>query len=213
MDFFKLRFINVLFLFVIGISIGFLWGKKGKDSKSAQNEYKPVYSQITPDAVYLSPSSIQKESVKNSYPNPMDDDEDYQLSVVGDNLTEEEPLTAQKKKESQAVRQDNSSDFFSSPSSFYGKEVYVRIQMITARKSEKGWRINSVYSDSDKNLSYLYIDDPDMISGEKPDFRVGYYYKVLFFCDKGELKNGNRLISIESTGEKTPWASGISALE
>ncbi len=215
MDFFKLRFANVFMLFVIGISIGFLWGKRNKDYSASKDEYRPVYAQPVqpqPEKKFLIPG---QEQGKNEV-TPMDDDEEYQLSVIGENADAVRPEPEQYeelRENSRKNYEDNSESFFASPSSFYGKQVQAKLQMLTAKKTKNGWRLNFVYSDSDRNLSYLYVDDPDMVSTENPDFKIGYYYRISFKCGKGELKDGNRLISIEATGDKTPWASGISAIE
>lgn len=198
-------------LFVIGISIGFMWGKRNKNYPTSKNEYKPVYLQQVQEQI-VEKNDIAADNKKKNEANPMDDDEEYQLSVVSENAdidTNEDKQDL----EVQKSYKDDSESFFASPSSFYAKVVHAKLQMLTARKTKNGWRLNFVYSDADKNLSYLYVDDPDMVSTENPDFKIGYYYRISFKCEKADMKDGNRLISIEPTEEKTPWASGISAIE
>lgn len=220
MDFFKLRFINVFFLFAIGIALGFLIARARSSQGGAYpsgNEITAVYPKGPVPAVAPSVAISSVESSQNA-PTPMDEDDEYQLSVVGDALSntpsvEVSPSKTEQEERPAYVRKDNSEAFFSSPSSFKEKEVFVKVQMLTARKKDAGWRLNFVYSDEDRNLSYLYVDDEDNLSGGAPDYKIGYIYNVMFYCGKGELKSSNRLLSIRPTGDKTPWASGVSAVE
>ncbi|GAB4029183.1 MAG: hypothetical protein Fur0012_03150 [Elusimicrobiota bacterium] len=221
MDFFKLRFINVFFLFAIGIALGFLIAREKSNQAGAYPAGNEIPSSYYPKGPVPSiATSVAVSSIESSQndPTPMDEDDEYQLSVVGDALSNTPSLEVKPSKTGQeektvSARKDNSEAFFSSPLSFKEKEVFVKVQMLTARKKEGGWRLNFVYSDGEKNLSYLYVDDEDNISGETPDYKIGYIYNVMFYCGKGELKSYNRLLSIRPTGEKTPWASGVSAVE
>ena len=86
------------------------------------------------------------------------------------------------------------------------------LQMITTKKTESGWRLNFVYTSPDKAIEYLYVDDTNVL-GESPDLRIGYFYRVKFRCARGEPSDGNTLSSIEFTGEKATWATGLSAIE
>lgn len=220
-DFLKLRFLNVFFLFVIGIALGFLFAnaQKGKSSSYPVPAVSSAYpTSNIPVSSLGKKDKIVEASLEQNSPNPMDDDEDYQLSLVEENIgpytnLDEENNSDKKDKNSPSVKKDDSQDFFSSPIDFKGKEVYIKAQMLTTKKTEKGLCLNFVYSSKDKNPSYLYVDDLDNISGENPDYRIGYFYNVSFLCNSGELRNNNKLISISFSGEKAPWSTGVSAIE
>lgn len=220
MDFIKLRFLNVFFLFIIGIAMGFLFAnaKKGKTSSYPAASYSSAYpTSNIPISNLEKKDKIDSSSLEQSSPGPMDDDESYQLSLVEENIDpdviRQDDNSDVNKENTSLIKKDDSRDFFSSPIDFKGKEVYVKAQMLTAKKTEKGLRLNFVYSSKDKTLSYLYIDDFDNISGDNPDYKIGYFYYFSFLCEKGDLKNGNKLISISFSGEKAPWSTGVSAME
>ena len=84
--------------------------------------------------------------------------------------------------------------------------------MITAKRSPRGWRLNFVYTGPDKKIDYLYVDDEEIL-GETPDLRIGYIYRIRFFCSKGETAAGNSLSLLTYTGKKAAWATGLSAVE
>lgn len=215
MNFYRLRFINTLLLFLLGILIGFMLQKKDI-FKEWMTGYKPIYPannsdlQITPiKRENINYSSFTLINNKDNKPkdfnenNPMDSDEEYILPVETEKSTENINTSPNVELET----------FLSNPASFAGKNISGKIQMIIAKKLEKGWRLNFVFSDKNKNFVYIYIDDIDNISGDNPDYKIGYFYNVVFNSGQGDLKKGNKLISISPTGEKTSWASGVSAVE
>jgi hypothetical protein len=102
--------------------------------------------------------------------------------------------------------------FFKDPGRFAGRELEMDLQMIMARKTPKGWLINLVRSKSGKNADYLYVEDESVL-GEKPDLRIGYFYKTRFICGKGDSASGNKLINLIPTNNKASWATGVSAVE
>jgi len=149
--------------------------------------------------------------------NPMDDGEDYFLPVVGQ-AQEKDPGEASRTEQASTAAAENAArdeipDFVKNPASYAQKNVSGRLQMIIAKRLPKGWRLNFVYADENRNLNYLYVDDPENVSGDSPDFKIGYFYYVKFLSGNGDLKNNNNLQRIYATGEKTQWASGVSAVE
>jgi len=219
----RLKFANVLLIFFIGIALGFLFSKKNY-KYSVSDRYKPLYINSEANPVKdIEPQKIEKSNIdqnmiaaeKTKVSNPMDDEDEYVLELTKPEKENKEIYENKKTniETNDANVRDSEEDFFKDPSSFKLKTVNIKLQMILAKRNEKNWRLNFVYTDENKNLNYLYIDDMDGISGDSPDYRIGYYYRVKFFCAEGALKSGNKLLQIVPTGEKTPWASGVSAVE
>jgi len=102
--------------------------------------------------------------------------------------------------------------FFKDPARFAGRELEMDLQMIMARKTQKGWLVNLVYARGGKNADYLYVED-DAVLGETPDLKIGYFYKVRFTCVKGDAAAGNKLLKLTPTANKAAWATGVSAIE
>ena len=100
-----------------------------------------------------------------------------------------------------AVPKTDPYQFFKAPAGYAGRSLEMTVQMITAKKTGSGWRLNFVYTAPDKAIDYLYVDDKDVL-GANPDLRIGYFYRVKFRCGRGDASGGNTLSSIEFTGEK-----------
>jgi len=221
-NFYRLRFINTLFILLIGVAIGFLFKKIGRKTAAEDPSYKPVYSSGNYLKTTETPKTGARRVADSSEPageesNPMDDGEDYFLPVVGQ-AQEKDPGEASRTEQASTAAAENAArdeipDFVKNPASYAQKNVSGRLQMIIAKRLPKGWRLNFVYADENRNLNYLYVDDPENVSGDSPDFKIGYFYYVKFLSGNGDLKNNNNLQRIYATGEKTQWASGVSAIE
>jgi hypothetical protein len=85
-----------------------------------------------------------------------------------------------------------------------------QLQLITAKRSPRGWRLSFVYTGLEKSADHLYVDDE--ITGAKPDLRSGCDHKVRLRCAKGDASEGNGLRLLTPTGEMAPRATGLSAL-
>jgi len=207
MNFYRLRFINTLLLFIIGIFIGYFFNKN--IFNNINSSYKPVYPPKAENNYELKDLYSNNTTFfynKNIENNPMDEDEEYLLQVDNQDNKKDE------------IKEENNSDinielFVKSPKDFVQKNISGKLQMIITKKTDKGWRMNFVYTNESKDLNYIYIDDLDNISGVNLDYKIGYFYSVRFYSSQGDLKKGNKLISISPTGEKVSWASGVNAVE
>ena len=201
MSFFRFRLINTVLFFLIGILLGFIFKEKFYPAAkpAAEQSASPDYEGETPEVIIqpfrddFAPAAEQKKSRK-AQPEP-----------------ERAPPPVIKIRPAAALPVDQN-QFFARPAAYAGKEIEMSLQMITAKKSPSGWRLNLVHVGSKKKLNYLYVDDTEILE-ERPDLRIGYYYRVKFLCRKGETAEGNTLSSIEFTGQKADWATGLSAIE
>ena len=240
MHFFRLRIINTILFLVIGILIGFiLKGRFYAPSQPApEQRYHPSYESpaagpaAAPDeSADENPAAEQpsdlparpaaqartlaraeetgdndKETYNDDYPVKKNSKE-KELSIEPDT---EEPAPAPARPT--AALKTDPLQFFKATAAYAGRDLEMTMQMITTKKSGSGWRLNFVYTAPDKSIDYLYVDDKDVL-GESPDLRIGYFYRVKFRCGRGDATDGNTLSSIEFTGEKATWATGLSAIE
>ncbi|MEK7722308.1 MAG: hypothetical protein AAB359_07960 [Elusimicrobiota bacterium] len=225
MTFFRLRVINTLLLFLIGIVLGFIL--KDKFYPAARTPAQTAYPASYPGRVET-PHEAQPETEEPT-------DEPYAVqdveSVVSapraggesgrESAAQEEPealvieaagTDGGSRDTRQPVLKSAQDVFFKNPATYEGRELEMELQMIMAKKSQRGWRVNLVYTSPDKKTDYLYVDDSELL-GEKPDLRIGYVYKIRFLAGKGEIASGNTLLEISPTGEKAAWATGIPAVE
>ncbi|MDD2804517.1 MAG: hypothetical protein PHV33_03105 [Elusimicrobiales bacterium] len=217
MNFFRLRILNTLLLFLIGIVLGFIL--KEKFYPAAPPASKPAYSQSYPapapaaaptgqeedltDEPYLAPEEDRPRRAKDEPPQAQEDPQPEPAVIEA---AEEKPAGRQ------AVLKGGEAAFFAAPERFEGRDLEMDLQMITARKARPGWRLNLVYTGPAKKIDYLYVDDAELL-GDKPDLRIGFVYKVRFYCGKGRADSGNTLAAISPTGAKAEWATGLSAVE
>ncbi len=225
MNFFRLRVINTFLLFLIGTVLGFILKEKFSPSSAA-----PARS------IYLPPDPAPEEAPPAVQPEPEEPaDEPYTVPeaeagpssarAAAEAGGEEAPLSTREalvieatpsSGETRAFQRPpaNSApyDFFRNPADYEGREVELDLQMITAKRSARGWRVNLVYTSPEKRTEYLYVEDSEVL-GLKPDLRIGYVYKVRFLSTKGETTAGNTLRAIAPTGGKAAWATGLSAVE
>ena len=232
MNFFRLRLINTLLLFLIGTVLGFML--KEKFYPSRDKPVQPVYRSSYPEQSQIPPAARSeyegsedqgeeptdepyamqdfesgadtRPGTKDAYPETPARQEPAALLIEAS--AKSEPATPPRHAASEA----RAAGFFADPASYEGRELQLELQMITAKRSERGWRLNLVYTGPDRKINYLYIDDAELL-GEKPELLIGYVYKVGFRCLKGETASGNSLLKIEPTGEKAAWATGLSAIE
>lgn len=226
MNFFRLRVVNTLLIFVAGILLGFLF----KDRFSSKDDGG------SPAAAYQQPPAGQpsgygysggEEYAEDEPAAEEDPAEDYPVDNEGPrpsvsisqepaapaSAAQAEPAAVIEPSRRRASAPGPQEDaFFADPAAFSGRELELRLQMITAKKADSGWRLNLVYTSPAKRMEYLYVDDTGVLSSS-PDLRIGYFYKVRFVCGKGTASSGNLLVSIEGTGEKAGWATGLSAVE
>lgn len=222
MNFFRLRIINTLLLFLIGIVLGFILKEKFHPARRAPAPaaYQPSYqarAETPPEAQpeaeeptdepYI-PQDVERvvsapRAVRESREDPAEADPE---ALVIEASPVESPGAGR------AVLKDKQSDFFRNPAAYEGRELEMELQLITAKKSGRGWRVNLVYTGPDKKIDYLYVEDKELL-GEKPDLRIGFVYLVRFLSGKGETGSGNTLLSITPTGAKASWATGLSAIE
>lgn len=217
MNFFRLRFLNTLLLFVAGIILGFILKEKFYPAPPAS----PPALQADLERAPEQPQDAPEESLEDEpYSEPEERREPALHSppevLSKEPAAEEAPgLVIEPQANKPAPRPgvgDDPAEFFGKPERYAGREVQLSLQMITAKRGQAGWRLNLVYSGPDKKVDYLYVQDSQLL-GDKPDLRIGYGYKVRFACGKGDPSSGNTLLSIEPTGEKAAWATGLSAIE
>lgn len=233
MNFFRLRVINTFLFFLTGALIGFILKDRLFPHKApeAQPRYQPEYAAEAQAAQETeAPEPVDAEPEPEA-PQPKPEkpavaaEKPRREPVVIETsvLPEERPAPPQEEAAApepekpapppeRAVLKGAQDDFFASPEDFIGKDLEVELQMITARRLQRGWRLNFVYSGPDKKIDYLYADDADVL-GEKPDLRIGYVYRVRFHCGKGDPASGNTLLLLTPTGGKAAWATGLSAIE
>ncbi|OGR75513.1 MAG: hypothetical protein A2X32_13450 [Elusimicrobia bacterium GWC2_64_44] len=215
MNFFRLRVLNTLLLFLIGVVLGFIL--KEKFYPAVPTAAKPAY--VQPYTAPPAAAAAQEEDLSDEpYLAP---DEDRARPAAEEPATprQESPpeqalIEAEEEKPArkQAVLKGEEAAFFSEPGRFEGRDLEMDLQMITARKARPGWRLNLVYTGPGKKIDYLYVDDAGLL-GDKPDLRIGFVYKVRFYCGKGQADSGNTLAAIAPTGAKADWATGLSAVE
>lgn len=225
MNFFRLRLINTLLFFLVGAIIGFIVKEKFYPSSQPayHQRYQSVYAgrQEEPaDAAAPDDAALEQEAEQEPEPAPLPvkaakrpaepraEEESYSSPIV---IEPAEP-GAKSGDEEPRVARGVQDDFFSRPASYAGREVEMPLQLITAKRSARGWRLNFVYTGPNKNIDYLYVDDAELL-GDKPDLRIGYVYRVRFRCGKGDPAAGNTLSLLTATGDKASWATGISAVE
>lgn len=224
MNFFRLRIVNTLLFFATGILIGFILKERfyGPTKPQYPQRYQSVYSSQNEPAPLPAPeieTAVEPDETETPEP-PAEpapaktrkaaarSEEDYSSPLV---IEASEPETEPAVKKDALLR-GSQAQFFKRPGDYAGRELEMELQMITAKRSARGWRLNFVYSGPDKSVDYLYVDD-DEIVGDKPDLRIGYVYKVRFRSTKGDLSSGNVLLLLTPTGDKASWATGLSAVE
>jgi len=145
---------------------------------------------------------------------PPDDEPSYRVeeSEAGEELEAPGEKAASESGKAGVVLRGAEDDFFRDPARFSGDELEMELQMLTAAKTQKGWLLNLPRIKSGKSADYLYVEDTSIL-GEKPDLRIGFFYKVRFKCRKGDASSGNTLVGLSPTGGKAVWATGISAIE
>ncbi len=222
MNFFRLRFINTLLLFLIGIVLGFIVKDRFYPAPKAayQSAYRPAGVQPSEEGdepAEAVPAADDSDAADDEEETPAAPARAARPAAARDNGGEplvieagDKPGEDQPAKE--PVLRDSDDKFFRRPADYDGRELEMELQMITARRSQRGWRLNFVYTGPDKKIDYLYVDD-DEVLGDKPDLRIGYVYKVHFRCGRGRTDAGNSLVGIKATGDKAAWATGLSAVE
>lgn len=228
MNFFRLRVLNTLLLFIVGVVLGFMIKDKfyPAQAPSAPAAYQSSSPQFPAAATEAAGEDISEDGADT----PQDDSEmpaeepyvqsqpqrqpepAYKAPAWEPPAARAEPIVIEPAAKPRPAVTGMERDFFRSPGRYEGRELELELQMITARKTHDGWRLNLVYTGPDKKIDYLYVDDSSVL-GEKPDLRIGYAYKLRFLCGAGDPASGNTLISISPAGGKAEWATGLSAIE
>jgi hypothetical protein len=221
MNFFRLRVLNTFLLFLIGIVAGFILKDRFYPQTPAAQPYSPSYKSSYEAAggpqAADEETAAEEEPAEEPAPEPAprrraDTSAERAEEPAGgeDHIVIEPAPAAPAKREVLRGRIDA---FFLKPAEYAGRELEMDLQMITAKRSGAGWRLNFVHTGPDKRIDYLYAEDASGLLGGKPDLRIGYVYTVRFLCEKGETADGNTLLSLTPTGEKADWATGLSAVE
>lgn len=224
MNFFRLRVINTLLVFLIGVVLGFILKEKFYPAPKApaQPVYQAAYHNQAPTPPEAQPEAEEPadEPYQVQEPEPAPAPRRWTREPIEEAsppaqealVIEAAPPAAENPGGKPPVASGKQDEFFRNPAAYEGRELEMELQMITAKKTSRGWRLNLVYTSPDKKTDYLYLEDSELL-GEKPDVRIGYVYKVRFQCGKGDTGSGNTLLSISATGEKAAWATGLSAVE
>ncbi len=205
-----MRFLNTLLLFVAGVVLGFMIKERlAPAAAPVQTPYRPAQAESTapyvPDPADDGLAESEQAKPAQAAEEPRDAGENEK-----DSLDETPVIEPSAPGGSASIASPD--DFFSSPGAYEGKELVLQLQMITAKKTGSGWRLNLVHTGPGKKVDYLYVDDSGEL-GDKPDLRIGYSYRVRFLCSAGDPASGNKLLAIEPTGGKADWATGLSAVE
>lgn len=226
MNFFRLRVLNTFLLFLIGIVAGFILKDRFYPAAPPPRPY------TSGDKVPQEPSPAAEEEQAAEEELPLQEEEEEEEeesprpvrtpAVSAQTLDETAPgngggpiviePAVPALRRGDALRGARE-EFFKKPSDYAGRELEMDLQIITAKRSASGWRLNFVYTAPDKRVDYLYAEAAPGLLGEKPDLRIGYVYTVRFLCEKGETGSGNVLAALSPTGGKADWATGLSALE
>ncbi|OGS12424.1 MAG: hypothetical protein A2285_01990 [Elusimicrobia bacterium RIFOXYA12_FULL_57_11] len=229
MRFFRFRIVNTLLFFLVGILIGFIFKERLHPALKSTpvQRYQPEFTgdfaapvQPQENSSWEEDSASPGEKPLPAGDNPRQKDQDAPQAVPAEDREEGpeislEPDTgaaADPEIKPAAVLQADPDQFFKRPAVYAGREIEMSLQMITARRTAGGWRLNFVHVGPEKKLDYLYVDDAEVL-GENPDLRIGYVYRVKFRCNKGDIAGGNVLSAVEATGAKADWATGLSAVE
>jgi len=218
MNFFRLRVINTFLLFLIGIVLGFILKEKFYPAVKAPagTPYHAAYpgrSETPPEAQPEAEEPTDEPyAAQDEGEAPPAVKEEAGRAAPEDLVIEPAGAEGESREARLPVLKDAQNVFFRTPEAYEGRELEMELQMITAKRTGRGWRLNLVYTSPDKKTDYLYVDDTEVL-GEKPDLRIGYVYKVRFLSGKGRTASGNTLTAISPTGQKAAWATGLSAVE
>jgi len=212
MNFYRLRFVNTIMIFVIGIMMGvYISNKKGfiKNIFSFSSNYVPVYynkKNIIDEYVPKYYRVENKENIQTNYipkiknenlvemvknQNPISDDDESFILVDTNSKTEEKSI--------QTYEVD---DFVKNPSYYKNSTISGKLVLLKGEIN----RYHILYFLYSSNY-YITIRDEKNIIKKTDEYKIGYIYDVTFMTD-GAL-NSNILISISPTDEKTNWSMGV----
>ncbi len=222
MNFYRLRFLNTFLLFLIGILTGTYLSPKANILKDLfrRNEYIPVYwgkktnknEDYTP--VYLNKfqdvKNIEKQIEVKKPVNLNNDARIFVESVALQNPIDDDYdfiLVATDEKKEEVISLD---DFVKNPESYKDKTISGKLVLLKGERETKVSKLYFLYNISNSAF-YLQVDDEGGIIKNYEDFKIGYYYDVVFLSAEGKVDSGNKLISIEQSGDKTKWATEFPA--
>ncbi|PIU17630.1 MAG: hypothetical protein COT18_12965 [Elusimicrobia bacterium CG08_land_8_20_14_0_20_59_10] len=219
MHFFRLRVINTVLFLLVGVLLGFILKDRlqAPSVSTAIPRYQPAYDQpagargapeeFAPDAD-AAPETYEDPVLPREPSGSAAEDEEPAGELMIEPDTQEAPVSPVRP----SVLKLEAGLFFKNPTAYAGRKLEMTLQLITARKGTRGWRLNFVCAAPDKTIDYLFVDSGDAL-GDSPDLRIGYVYRVVFECGRGYAAEGNLLSSIEHTGQKADWATGLSATD
>jgi hypothetical protein len=214
MNFYRLRFVNTIMIFVIGIMIGvYISNKKGfiKNIFSFSSNYVPVYynkKNITDEYVPKYYRVENKENIQTNYipkiknenlvekvknQNPISDDDESFILV-----------DTNSKREEKSIQTYEVDDFVKNPSYYKNSTISGKLVLLKGEIN----RYPILYFLYSSNY-YITVRDEKNIIKKTDEYKIGYIYDVTFITD-GAL-NSNILVSISPTDEKTNWSMGVNA--
>lgn len=230
MNFYKLRLINTLLLFLVGILIGLYIGVKKDHFKfifDNFDDYKPIYygkkktlnesSESSYIPVYYNNDKLnfQPQSKKTAIHN---DRGIYKDSLLLDTLkNSSNPIDDDLEVYIESSDESGNDDFIDiyefvlDPLKNKGKKIRAeKILLLKGEKKNDDLYFYFLIKEHDKEY-YLSVSSKRSEFRRVDIFKIGYYYKVDFLSTLGSLMDGNRLIRIEELDQKADWATGISA--
>lgn len=219
MHFFRLRVINTVLFLLIGVLLGFILKDRlrAPPASAAIKRYQPAYDQPAGPRGAAEEYAPEADAAPESYEDPALPREPSGTALedegpAGELMIEPDTEEATVSPAPPSVGKIEAGLFFKGPSAYSGRKLEMTLQLITAKRGAQGWRLNFVYAAPDKTLDYLFVDSGDAL-GDSPDLRIGYVYRIVFVCGRGYAAEGNLLSSIEFTGQKAAWATGLSATD
>lgn len=212
MNFFKMRAFNTFLFLVIGVLIGLL-------AKASPRRYQKTaglapkvadYQRLEPQSGFSGRESAAiSEEKQGSGEEPAGEDmEVYTLPFTekeaGDDLSSGGgKLRASGASSGEIDRQSGAESFFKDPERYINSELELKLQLLNVEKKAGKWWFNMGYTAPNKGATNYLALAADEYPDVSPSLRVGYFYKVRFRSQEGELNSGNSLLSI-SPAEEAP---------
>ncbi|MCX7641886.1 MAG: hypothetical protein N2Z20_04550 [Elusimicrobiales bacterium] len=220
MNFYKLRIINTILLFITGILVGIYIGAEKNYFKKffvKFEDYKPIYYGKTIDKknIDYTPIYYNKKNSPNVSETPNNDKiNNYSIFEELKNISNpmEDDIEVVDSESFEAEQSSiELSDFLIDPIKFQGKQINAE-KIILLRGDRKDNKLFFYFFTrfNEKDF-YITVQSDDKLFKNLEEFKIGYYYNVEFKSTQGKFNEGNILVNIKPTGEKTDWASGVNA--
>lgn len=212
MNFFKMRAFNTFLFLVIGVLIGLL-------AKASPRRYQKTaglapkvadYQRLEPQPGFSDrEAAVISEEKPGSGEEPAGEDmEIYTLPFAEEEAGNELPSGGGKPRVSgtssgEIDRQSRAESFFQDPERYINSELELKLQLLNVEKRTGKWWFNMGYTPPNKGVTTYLALAADEYPDASSNLRVGYFYRVRFRSQKGELNSGNSLLSI-SPAEETP---------